>query len=87
MPSQFEALGASLPDEEKLAPSSGAWSAIPMSEPEQNDAKAKGTSGPKKPATPEELKPAKPKIGEGAGNLRGREAWYRKRSGSGEKAG
>lgn len=58
-----------------------------MSEPEQNHPEAKDTSSPKKPATPEELKPAKPKIGEGAGNLRGREAWFRKRSGSGEKAG
>jgi hypothetical protein len=58
-----------------------------MSEPEQNDAKATDTDRPKKPATPDVLKPATPKKGEGEENLREREAWFRKRSGSGEKAG
>ena len=58
-----------------------------MSESQQDKTEAKNVSSPNKPATPGEIKPAKQKIGEGPENLREREAWFRKRSGSGEKAG
>ena len=58
-----------------------------MSGPEKKDAEGGNAAPEKKPAPPDSLKPVTPKKGEGEGNLRAREAWFRKRSDSGEKAG